>query len=181
MHFVCSEGVMRFAASTVAIVLSVSALGCAGRVAPVAAVGAPDQPRASWVIKGGDYGSERELCRSDRDTPCVIEASSSDEATTAVVSVYLYPAGDAPTTYKGALLAGFMGSRPGGYETAVDYSIKPGEHPSFVAAIGRVTTVPGEYEFRMALFAEVGGHAEPHQFQQAIPVRVVPAGSRTST
>jgi hypothetical protein len=128
------------------------------------------------VIKGGDYGSERELCRSDRATPCVIEASAGEDTTTAVVSVYLYPAGDAPTTYKGALLAGFMGARPGGYETTVDYSIKPGERPSFVAAIGPVTTVPGDYEFRMALFAEVAGDVDPHQFQQAIPVRVVPPG-----
>ena len=171
---------MRIVASTVGVVLTVCAIGCAGRVAPVAAVGEPDEPRASWVIKGGDYGSERELCRSDRDIPCVIEASAGEETTSAVVSVYLYPAGDAPTTYKGALLAGFMGSRPGGYETTVDYSIKPGDRPSFVAAIGLVTTVPGDYEFRMALFAEVGGK-DPRQFQQAILVRVVPAGSRTTT
>jgi hypothetical protein len=171
---------MRFAASTVGVVLSACVLGCAGRVVPVA-TGAPDEPRAAWVIKAGEYGSERELCRSDRDLPCVIEASSADEPRTAVVSVYLYPAGDAPTTYKGALLARFMGSGEGGYETALDYSIKPGELPSFVAAIGPVTTVPGDYEFRMALFAEVGGHRDPHQFQQAIPVRVVPAGSNRTT
>ena len=156
-------------------------LGCAGRVVPVAAVGAPDEPRAAWVIKGGDYGSERELCRSDRHIPCVIEASAAGEENTAVVSVYLYPAGDAPTTYKGALLAPFMGSRPGGYESSIDYTVKPGDRPSFVAAIGRVTTAPGEYEFRMALFAEVGGKTDPHQFQQSIPVRVVPAGSQPTT
>lgn len=154
--------------------------GCAGYVAPNAP-GAPDEPRAAWVIKAGDYGSERELCRSDRPAPCVIEAGAGDDAMTVVVSIYLYPAGNVPTTYKGAVLAGFMGSRPGGYETAVDYSIKPGDRPSFVAAIGRVTTVPGDYEVRMALYAEVAGQTEPHQFQQAIPVRVVPAGSRSTT
>ena len=172
---------MRVIASTVAVMLLTCTLGCAGRIVPVAAVGAPDEPRAAWVIKGGDYGSERELCRSDRATPCVIEASAGEEENTAVVSVYLYPAGDSPTTYKGALMAGFMGTRPGGFETAVDYSIKPGDRPSFVAAIGRVTTVPGEYEFRMALYAEVSGQKDPRQFQQAIPVRVVPAGSQPTT
>jgi hypothetical protein len=163
------------------MLISALALGCAGRVVPIPAAGAPDQPRAAWVIKAGEYGSERELCRSDRDMSCVLEASSGEDATTAVVSVYLYPAGDAPTTYKGALLADFMGSRAGGYETSVDYSVKPGERPSFVAAIGPVTKAPGEYEFRMALFAEVAGQSEPQQFQQRIPVRVVAAGNRPAT
>ena len=90
-----------------------------------------------------------------------------------VVSVYLYPAGSKETTYKGAFLAGFMGSERGGHETTVDYRIKPDERPSFVAAADRVTRVPGDYEFRMALFAEVPGHTDPHQFEQLIPVRVV--------
>jgi hypothetical protein len=165
----------RIVTSTVVAMMSAGAFGCAGRVVPVAAPGAPDEPRAAWVIKAGEYGSEKELCRSDRRTPCVMEASSGDETRTAVVSVYLYPAGAAPTTYKGAFQAGFMGSRPGGHETSVDYSVKPGERPSFVAAIGPVTAAPGDYEFRMALFAEVAGHSDPHQFEHTVPVRVVPA------
>ena len=88
-----------------------------------------------------------------------------------VVSVFLYPAAGEKTTYKGAFLSGFMGSN--GKETKVDYSIKQGERPSFVSAAGRATSVPGEYQFRMALFAEVPGHIDPHQFQQTIPVRVI--------
>ena len=93
----------------------------------------------------------------------------------AVVSVYLYPAGGEPTIYKGAFMSGFMGSSGRGQETKVDYSIKPGQRPSFVSSAGRVTSAPGDYEFRMALFAEVPGHIDPHQFQQTIPVRVVAA------
>jgi hypothetical protein len=42
-----------------------------------------------------------------------------------------------------------------------------------VASAGRVTRVPGDYQFRMALFAEVPGHTDPHQFEQTIPVRVI--------
>ena len=157
--------------SMAAVVFSTA---CAGRVAP-AAPGSPTEPRASWIIRAGsEYGSEREVCRSDRVEPCVIPASSEKQATSAVVSVYLYPAGEEATTYSGAFMAGFLGSSGRAHETKVDYSIKPGQRPSFVSTAGRVTSVPGDYEFRMALLAEVPGHTDPHQFQQIIPVRVMP-------
>jgi hypothetical protein len=152
-------------------------LGCAGRTEPIV-LGPPDEPRASWVLKAGaEYGAEREVCRSDRLEPCVIPAGSGKEPTSAVVSVYLYPAGDQPTTYKGALLSSFMGSTTGGHETPVDVTLKPGERPGFIASVGRVKPVPGDYEIRMAFFAEVPGHNDPHQFQQIIPIRVVAAAS----
>ena len=168
---------MRKTLLTGVLVLQVWFLGCAGRIEP-AVLGPPDEPRASRIIKAGkEYGSEKEICRSDRNEPCIIQASSENEPTSTVLSVYLYPAGDDPTTYKGVLLAGFMGSGDAGYERQVDYSIKPGDRPSFIAAVGRVTSVPGEYEFRMALFAEVPGHTDPHQFQQNIPVRVLAAST----
>ena len=164
---------MKARSVTAVLFLQVSIASCAGRIEPTV-IGPPDEPRASWIIKAGsDYGSEREVCRSDREEPCVIQASSGNQPTSTVVSVYLYPAGDEPTTYKGMLLAGFMGSSPAGYERQVDYSIKPGDRPSFIAAIGRATSVPGDYQFQMALFAEVPGHTDPHQFQQTIPVRVL--------
>jgi hypothetical protein len=60
-----------------------------------------------------------------------------------------------------------------GHETPVDYNIKPGEPGNFVTSAGLVTSIPGQYEFRMALLADVKGHSDPHQFQQTIPVRVV--------
>ena len=89
-----------------------------------------------------------------------------------VVSVYLYPA-DAKTTYSGAFLSGFTQSAVRrGHEAKVDYTIEPDRRPSFVSSSGRVTSVPGMYEFRMALFADVPGHMDPHQFAQVIPVEV---------
>lgn len=122
----------------------------------------------------------RGVPRSDGGPACVIPASSENQPSSVVVSVYLFPAGADPTTYKGAFIAGFMrsGGRP--HETKIDYTIKPGQRPSFVSSAGRVTSTPGDYEFQMALFADVPGHADPHQFQQKIPVRVVgPAPTRT--
>ena len=159
---------------------SIGSGACAGKVAP-AAIGPPSEPRASWIIRAGpEFGSEREVCRSDGGPACVIPASSENQPSSVVVSVYLFPAGADPTTYKGAFIAGFMrsGGRP--HETKIDYTIKPGQRPSFVSSAGRVTSTPGDYEFQMALFADVPGHADPHQFQQKIPVRVVgPAPTRT--
>ena len=155
------------------VVAATSSITCAARVAPPAP-GPPTEPRASWIIRAGtEYGSEREVCRSDRVQPCIIPASSEKQPTSAVVSVYLYPAGEEPTTYSGAFMASFMGSSGRRHETKVDYAIKPGQRPSFVSTAGRVTNVPGDYEFRMALLAEVPGHTDPHQFQQIIPVRVM--------
>ena len=169
---------MRLGFGTIGAVLLLS-LGCAGRTEPVV-LGLPDEPRASWLIKAGaNYGAEREVCRSDRPEPCVIPASSAEEPTSAVVSVFLYPAGDQPTTYKGALLSSFMGSSTSGHETPVDFTLKPGERPGFIASVGRVKPVPGNYEFRVALFAEFAGQANPRQFQQTIPIRIVPTASRS--
>jgi hypothetical protein len=148
--------------------------GCAGRITAPPAPGLAGEPRASWIIRAGaEYGAEREVCRSDRDQPCSLPASTEAQPISVVVSVFLYPAQGAETTYRGAFLSGFMGSRGAGHEVKVDYRIKPGERPSFVAAAGRVTPIPGEYQFRMALFAEVPGHEDPHQFERIIPVRVV--------
>ena len=151
----------------------VSCLGCARYVVPVAS-GLPDEPRASWIVRAGDeYGAEREVCRSDRDQPCIVPASTNGKPISAVVSVYLYPAGENQTTYRGAIMPGFMNEGGPKAESAVEYSLKPGQRPYYVASVGRVTSTPGEYEFRIALLAEVPGHADPHQFQEAIPIRVV--------
>jgi hypothetical protein len=91
-----------------------------------------------------------------------------------VVSVYLYAVG-APTKYSGAFQASFVQAGDGrGYEVKVDYDIEPGRLPSAVTASGLVTSNPGTYEFRMALFAEVPGRMDPYQFQQTIPVRLTP-------
>lgn len=156
------------------LILAIDTLACASRIDAPIAPGSPDQPRASWIIRAGSvYGAEREVCRSGLDPTCVIPASTEKQPMSVVVSVYLYPAGGKQTIYRGAFLAGFMGSGSGGYETKVDYAVKQDERPSFVASAGRVTRVPGDYQFRMALFAEVPGRTDPHQFQQTIPVRVV--------
>jgi hypothetical protein len=45
-----------------------------------------------------------------------------------------------------------------------------------VTVAGRLTEMPGDYEFKMALFAEVSGRSDPHQFDYAIPVRVAGGG-----
>ena len=156
--------------STLALVVC---LGCAGYVVPVAP-GPLDEPRASWVVRAGDeYGAEREVCRSDRDQPCIVPASTDSKPISAVVSVYLYPAREEETTYRGAIMTGFMGNGEPKPESKVEYSIKPGQRPYYIASVGRVTSTPGEYEFRIALLAEVPGETDPHQFQEAIPIRVV--------
>ena len=156
------------------LLITLFTAGCAGRIAAPPAPGVPGEPRASWIIRAGaQYGAEREICRSDRDQPCRLPASTETQPISVVVSVFLYPAQGAETTYRGAFLSGFMGSRGTGHEVKVDYRIKPGERPSFVSAAGRVTPVPGDYQFRMALFAEVPGNTDPHQFERIIPVRVV--------
>ena len=152
-----------------AVLLVASSSACGARVIP-ATTGSLTEPRASWRISAGpESGSESEVCRSDRSQPCVIKASSPGRPMHVVVSVYLYPAGNSPTEYEGAFLSSFMGR---GHETPVDYSIKPGEPGNFVTSAGLVTSTPGQYEFRMALLADVKGHTDPHQFQQTIPVRV---------
>src|SRR5688572_31378639 len=162
------------------IVALVSCLGCAGYVMPVAP-GPLTEPRASWMIRAGsEYGAERDVCRSDRDQVCIIPASAEGQPTSVVLSVYLYAAGESETTYRGAFIAGFMGTGEQKYETKVEYSIKPGQRPYYMAAIGRATTTPGDYEFRIALLAEVAGHADPHQFEEAIPIRVVASSAASA-
>ena len=169
----CMGRLQRLDFSAVLLITLVTA-ACAGRIAAPPAPGVAGEPRASWIIRAGaQYGAEREICRSDRDQPCRLPASTEAQPISVVVSVFLYPAQGAETTYRGAFLSGFMGSRGAGHEVKVDYRIKPGERPSFVSAAGRVTPVPGDYQFRMALFADVPGSKDPHQFEQIIPVRVV--------
>lgn len=148
-------------------------IGCAGRIVP-APSGSLNEPRASWSIRAGEYGSEREVCRSDRDQSCLIPASTEANPTSVVASVYLYPAGENATIYRGALMATFMGLDGSGSETKIDYSTKPGERPYYVATVGRVTSAPGNYQFRIAVLAEVAGRTDPRQFEKAIPVQVVP-------
>ena len=113
------------------------------------------------------------MCRSDRDQQCIVPASTDGKPISAVVSVYLYAAGENDTTYRGAIMTGFMGNEELKPESEVEYKIKAGQRPYYVASVGRVTSTPGDYEFRIALLAEVPGQADPHQFQEAIPIRVV--------
>ena len=153
-------------------------LGCAGHSVPVAP-GRLDQPRASWQVTAGvnDVGNQRPICRSDAGDSCVVQASTDKRPVFVSVAVYLYPAG-AKTVYKGAFLSGFMGGS--GHETKVDYEIDPARQPTAFAAFGRVTSQPGEYEFRIALFGEVPGRTDPHQFAKTIRVRVVSSEQRAS-
>lgn len=163
----------------VAAALLAVCLACAARVVPPAP-GPMTEPRASWSIKAGPaFGDERELCRSDRDEICVIPASTATQLMSVVVSVYLYPAGE-KTSYSGAFLSEFVESARGrGYETQVDYTIEPGKIPTSMSSSGRVTSVPGTYAFRMAMFATVPGQTDPYQFKEVIPVRVVAATARS--
>ena len=43
-----------------------------------------------------------------------------------------------------------------------------------------MTSTLGDHEFRIALLGEVPGQMDPHQFEQTVPVRVVPGGSGAS-
>jgi hypothetical protein len=151
--------------------------GCARVVAPVAP-GAPTEPRVSWVIRSGPQGgNESDVCRSDRQQPCVLPASTASRPISVVVAVYMYPAG-APTKYSGAFQSTFIQAAGGaGYEAKVDYSSQPGRLPTGSTAGGLVTSAQGNYEFRIALFAEVPAHMDPHQFQETIPVRVTGTGA----
>ena len=129
------------------------------------------------VIRAGDYLREKDVCRSDRDEQCVITASTSDQPVSVVVSIYLLPAGEERTNYHGAVLAGFIPGTTGrGYEKKIDHTIEPGRLPAAFSLISRVTAEPGEYPFDIALFADVQGHVDPHQFTVTVPVRVVAAG-----
>ena len=167
----------RLTTSLIAL-LVVTGAACAGRVAPVAP-GPATAPRVSWILRAGEPGANgREICRSDRPEPCVIEASSQGRPMNVTVSLYLYDAG-AQTTYQGAFLSQFIAStKPIGYETKVDYTIAPGKRPTAFSVTGPVTARPGAYQLKMALLAAVPGRADPHQVGTSVPVRVVP-GNRS--
>ena len=147
-------------------------IGCARVVAPVPP-GPTTEPRVSWVIRSGPQGGEdTEVCRSDQQQTCVLQASTPARPRTVVVSVYLYAAG-APTKYSGAFLSGFMETATrAGYETKVDYAIDPARRPTATTVSGRITSMPGAYALRIALLAEVPMHMDPHQFELTVPVGV---------
>ena len=151
--------------------------GCMRRFAPPAP-GPANEPRVSWTIQSGPQdGNESEICRSDQQKPCVLQASTAPRPMTVAVTVYMYDAG-APTKYSGALQSTFIEAAGGrGYEAKVDYAIKPAQLPTGVTAAGRVSSTPGDHAFRIALLAEVPDHMDPHQFEQTVPVRVVTGGS----
>ena len=162
-----------------AFVAACIATGCARVVAPVPS-GPPSEPRVSWVIRSGPQGgNESEVCRSDRQQPCVLRATTPARPTSVVVSVYMYAAG-APTKYSGAFHSGFIQTaNNAGYEAKVDYAVNPGRLPTASTAGGLVTSTAGDYQFRIVLFAEVPGHMDPHQFQETIPLRVTTTGEST--
>jgi hypothetical protein len=149
-----------------------SCAASAGRTVAPQPAGVSGEPRASWVISSGPVDREVVVCRSDSEMPCVLEAGTASRSKNVTVSVYLYPA-SGKTSYKGAFVSAFIGGK--GHETKVDYDSVPGRRPVATTTYGLVTTQPGEYEFRMALFAEVAGQRDPYQFEQRVPVRVVPA------
>jgi hypothetical protein len=146
--------------------------GCAHNPIPMAS-GPGTEPRASWSIRAGKELKEREVCRSDVDHRCVLRASTEHEPTSVVVSIYLHPIGEAPTTYQGAVVATFMGTpgRPA-QESQVDLRIEPGG-PAGVATAGWLTSNPGRYVFKVSLLASVGTRTDPFQFEETIPVEVV--------
>lgn len=131
-------------------------------------------PRRSRLIFPKALHGSAQVCRSDVDQPCVIHVGSQNEPVSVVVSVYLHPVADAKTTYQGAFSAEFLSSKAGtGHESQVDITIEPGRTPTGFTVVGRLTSTPGRYFFRMALLAEVPMHSDPHQFEQTIPVDVI--------
>jgi hypothetical protein len=147
-------------------------VACAHNPVPIAN-GPGTGPRASWSIRAGRELKEHEVCRSDADQRCVLTTSAGQEPTSVVVSIYLHPIGDAPTTYQGAVIATFMGttSRPA-QETQVDLKIEPGG-PTGVATAGWLTSTPGRYVFKVSLLASVATQTDPQQFEETIPVEVI--------
>jgi hypothetical protein len=172
---------MRYATASILAVSLLTSTACAGRVAPVAP-GPPTEPRVSWIVRSGlaDRNSH-EICRSDRADPCVLQASGEGERNDVTVSIFLYDAG-ATTTYQGAFLSEFIASGKAiGHETNVDYTSEPAKRPTAFAVTGPVTTKPGDYKLNIQLLAAVPGRPDPHQFAHSVPVRVVPASTRTSS
>lgn len=146
--------------------------GCATHRIPEPFVPA-GQPRASWTVRAGDYLQEREVCSSDRDQRCTLPASTGAQPVSVVVTVYLHPAGDAETKYHGAFLIGFIPGHTGrGAERKVDFAIPGGAKSRALSVVSRVVDKPGSYPFDIALFANVAGQTDPHQFVDTIVVQV---------
>ena len=156
------------AAYVVATLAALTSAACAGHVAP-AAPGPATAPRVSWIVRSGEPAANgREICRSDRPEPCVLQASTEKRPMSVTVSLYLYDAG-AETTYQGAFLSEFVATtKPIGFETKVDYTIEPGKRPTAFGVTGPVTASPGEYKLKMALLAKVPGRPDPHQLGDSV-------------
>ena len=154
-----------------------AAAACAQRQVP-AAIGPVIEPRASWIIRAGEYLAEKEVCRSDRDQQCVLPASSPDQPLSVVVSIFLFPTANVETTYEGALVAGFIrGSAGRGYERHVNTKITPDQDPVSLTVVGRVVEQPGRYPLDIVLFAAIPGHTDPHQYVTNVAVTVSAAPS----
>jgi hypothetical protein len=153
--------------------------GCAGAVAPPRSPGRAADPGVSWRIStGSPSGDADDVCSSDSGGRCIIEPSTSASPRIAAVSVYLHP-GHLPATFSGAVLIEFVEGPDDslGYELSLrDYRVDPDEKPPAVASAGLVTSVPGEYDVRVALLARTPGRTDPYQISLTIPVRVVPPG-----
>ena len=140
------------------------------------------QPRASWTVRVGGYLQEHEVCSSDRDQRCVLPASTAGNPVSVVVTVYLHPAGDAETKYHGAFLIGFVPGHTGrGAERKVDFAIPGGAKARALSVVSRVVESPGTYPFDIALFANVTGRTDPHQFVETIVVDVGGAAGAAPT
>ena len=160
-------------------ILTVAAMiadGCAGAIAPHSAA-AIVEPRISWrILMGSPGGSDREVCQSDDPRrKCVLQASTSADPRVGAVSVFLH-ATNAPTTYTGAVMVGFIAGRDRlWYELNLrDYQVEPGESPVAVTAAGLVVAEPGTYDVHIALLARRPGQREPSQLSTTIGVRVNP-------
>ena len=164
------------AAIILIVAAAMVAAGCAGTIAPHAAAPALD-PRISWRIRtGAPGGSDREVCRSDDPRrECVLPASTATDPRVGAVSVFLYPT-DAPTTYTGAVMVGFIAGRDRlWYELNLrDYQVDPGESPAAVTAAGLVVARPGTYYVDIALLARRPGQREPSEVSRTIEVRIEP-------
>ena len=151
---------------------AVAGAACAQRQVP-AAIGPVAEPRASWVIRAGEYLSEEDICRSDRDQQCVLPPSTPGRPLSVVVSIYLFPTADVETTYGGAVVAGFLRASTGrGYERHVNTKITPDQDPVSLTVVGHVVEQPGRYPLDIVLFATVPGHTDPHQYVTNVAVTV---------
>jgi hypothetical protein len=150
--------------------------GCAGAVAPPRSPSRTAEPGISWRIGMGPPGGYvDDICRSDRDDPCIVAASTAGSPRVAGVSVYLHP-GDLRATFTGSVLIEFVDGPVGqrGYEMSVsEYRVDPGDKPPAVGSAGLVTSMPGEYEVRIALIARTAFRRDAYQISMKIPVRVV--------